>query len=77
MVAGGEHTAGELEDQEIEGRREVGSEVALDDGGADGPQIVGEPDADARCLARFGLRILPILGVPQFIELLKVQPEFA
>ena len=57
MVAGGEHAAGELEQQQIEGRLEVAGELALDDGRADGPQVVGETDADARFLARLGLRI--------------------
>ena len=57
MVAGGEHAPGELEQQQIEGRLEVAGELALDDGRADGPQIVGESDADARFLARLGFRI--------------------
>ena len=57
MVAVGEYAAGELEQQEIEGRIEVASELALDDGRADGPQVVGESDADARFLARLGFRI--------------------
>ena len=57
MVAGGEHAAGKLEQQEIEGRLEVAGELALDDGRADGPQIVGEADADACFLARPGFRI--------------------
>ena len=57
MVAAGEHASGELEQQQIEGRIEVAGELALDDGRADGPQVVGEPDADARFFARFGFRI--------------------
>ena len=57
MVAGGEHAPGELEQQQIEGRLEVASELALDDGRADGPQVVGEADADACFLARLGFRI--------------------
>ena len=57
MVAAGEHAPGELEQQQIEGRLEVAGELALDDGRADGPQIVGEADADARFLARLGFRI--------------------
>ena len=57
MVAGGEHAPGELEQQQIEGRLEVAGEFALDDGRADGPQIVGEPDADAGLPARLGLRV--------------------
>ena len=57
MVAVGEHAPGELEQQQIEGRLEVAGELALDDGRADGPQVVGEADADARFLARLGFRI--------------------
>ena len=57
MVAVGEYAAGELEQQQIEGGIEVAGELALDDGRADGPQIVGEPDTDARFLARLGFRI--------------------
>ena len=57
MVAGGEHAACQLEQQEIEGSIEVAGELALDDGRAEGPQIVGEADADARFLARLGFRI--------------------
>ena len=57
MVAVGEHAAGKLEQQQIEGRIEVAGELALDDGRADGPQVVGKADADARFLARLGLRI--------------------
>ena len=57
MVAGGEYAACQLEQQQIEGRLEVAGELALDDGRADGPQIVGEADADARFLARLGFRI--------------------
>ena len=37
MVAVGEYAAGELEQQQIEGRIEVAGELALDDGRADGP----------------------------------------
>ena len=57
MVAAGEHAPGELEQQQIEGRLEVAGELALDDGRADGPQVVGEADTDARFLARLGFRI--------------------
>ena len=57
MVAVGEHAPGKLEQQQIEGRLEVAGELALDDGRADGPQVVGEADADARFLARRGFRI--------------------
>ena len=57
MVAGGEHAPGELEQQKIEGRLEVAGEFALDDGRADGPQIVGKPDADAGLPTRLGLRV--------------------
>ena len=57
MVAAGEHVPGELEQQQIEGRLEVAGELALDDGRADGPQVVGEADTDARFLARLGFRI--------------------
>ena len=57
MVAGGEHAPGKLEQQQIESRLEVAGELALDDARADGPQIGGKTDADARFLARLGFRV--------------------
>ena len=57
MAAGGEHVACELEQQEIEGRLEVAGEVRLDERGADGTEVVTEPDTDARLLACLGLRV--------------------
>ena len=54
LIAAGEHGTAHLEQQEIEGGLEVPGEMRLDQRGADGPQIVGEPDADARFLARLG-----------------------
>ena len=54
LIAAGEHGTAHLEQQEIEGGLEVLGEMRLDQRGADGPQIVGEPDADAGFLARLG-----------------------
>ena len=57
VVTGGEYRAAHLEQHEIEGGVEVLGEMGLDQGGADGPQVVAEPDADARLLARLGFRV--------------------
>ena len=54
LVAAGEHGTAHLEQQEVEGGLEIPGEMRLDQSGADGPQIVGKPDADARFLARLG-----------------------
>ena len=57
LIAAGEHRTSHLEQQEIEGGLEVPGEMRLDQRGADGPQVVGEPDADAGFLARLGARV--------------------
>ena len=42
VIAVGEDAAGELKEQQVERRLEVGGEVRLDDGGADGAKVVAE-----------------------------------
>ena len=56
-VSGGEHGAAHLEHHEVERGLEVAGEMGLDQGGADGAQVVGQAEADARLLPRLGLRI--------------------
>ena len=57
VVARREHGAAHLEPREVEGGLEVAGELRLDQRGADRAQIVGEPDADARLLARLRLAV--------------------
>ena len=56
VITGGEHRTAHLEQQKIVGGLEVPGQVGLDQSGADGPEIVGKPDADARLPARRGQR---------------------
>ena len=57
VIAGGEHGAPHLEQHEVEGGPEILRQVSLDEGGADGAEIVGEADAHTGLLARLGLRV--------------------
>ena len=57
MVAGGEYRAAHLEQHEVEGGPEMLREMGFDQRGAGGAEVVAEPDADARFLARLGLRV--------------------
>ena len=57
VVAGGEYRAAHLEQHEVEGGREILREMRLDQRGADGAEVVAEPYADARLLARLGFRV--------------------
>ena len=57
VVAGGEHRARHLEQHEVERGPEFLRQMGLDQRRADGAEIVAEPDADARVLARLGLRV--------------------
>ena len=52
VVAGGEHRARHLEQHEVERGPEFLRQMGLDQRRADGAEIVAEPDADARVLAR-------------------------
>ena len=56
-VAVGKDGAAELEQQEIERGLEILRQMRLHERGPDRPQIVGQADADARFLARFGLAV--------------------
>ena len=58
LVAEGEHGPAHLEQHQVESRGEVRGEIRLHQRRPDMPQIVGEPDADARLLARLGLAVL-------------------
>ena len=56
-IAAGECRAAHLEQREIERGLEVAGQMRLDQRGADRAQVVREPDADARLLARLGLGV--------------------
>ena len=57
VVAGGEHRAPHLEQHEVERGPEILRQMGLDQGRADGTEIVAEADAHTRLLARLGFRV--------------------